>query len=134
MVFSKKDGKIYLAFLRNMFGFWTVAKGSIDDENISLEENVIKKVKQKIGLDIDVIEKIGENIYRDRSKKGEAINKKTTYFLASSEYKDFILEEGNKGLKEVKWIDIQGLDKIKKYEELTPIFKKGLEIIKKRNG
>jgi hypothetical protein len=44
------------------------------------------------------------------------------------------LEEGNKGLKEAKWIKISDLDKIKKYEELTPIFKKGLEIIIKRNG
>lgn len=134
MIFSEKEGEIYLAFTRNMFGFWTLTKGSIDKNKRTIEEALISKVKQKIGLDIKIMDKIGENIYRDRGEGKIPINKKAVYFLAESEYKNLVLEEGNKGLKEAKWIKIEDLDKIKKYKELAPIFKKGLEIIKKING
>lgn len=133
MVFSRKDGEIYLAFLKNLFGFWTLAKGSIEDETINLEESAIKKIKQKIGLDIKIIEKIGESIYRDRGENKIPVNKKTVYFLAESEHVKLVLEKGNRGLREAKWIKSDELDSIKKYEELTPIFKKGLDIINNKN-
>jgi N utilization substance protein B len=133
MVFSQKDGQFYIAFLKNLFGFWTLPKGSIDNPEISSEESAIEKVKQKIGLDIKILEKIGESVYRDRGENRIPINKKAVYFLAESEYTEFILEKGNKGLREAKWINIGDLDSIKKYEELSPIFEKGLEIINKKN-
>lgn len=132
MVFSRKDGEVYLAFIRNIFGFWTLAKGSID-EGRTIEESLISKIKQKIGLDIKVIDKIGENIYRDRGKNKIPINKKAVYFLAESEHKDLVLEEGNRGLKEGKWFKVNKIKDLKKYEELTNIFEKGLDIIKNKN-
>jgi hypothetical protein len=48
------------------------------------------------------MDKIGENIYRDRGENKMPVNKKAVYFLAESEYKNLVLEEGNKGLKEAK--------------------------------
>ena len=56
-----------------------------------------------------------------------------TYFLAKADFKILELEEngGERGtLDDVKWFELSKVDEIETYEDLKPIIKKGIKIIK----
>ena len=57
-----KDGKILFAFVHDVFGYWTLSKGKVEvGENI--EEGTKREIKEEIGLDIVIEQKLGENRY-----------------------------------------------------------------------
>src|SRR3990170_7388419 len=60
VVYSKKDGEIYLALVHDIFGYWTLSKGHIE-ENEDAEAGTIREIKEEIGLDVKIKESLGEN-------------------------------------------------------------------------
>src|SRR3989339_822845 len=62
LVYAKKDGKIFFALVHDVFGYWTISKGSIEDGE-SEKEATKREIKEEIGLDIEVEEKLGANEY-----------------------------------------------------------------------
>jgi ADP-ribose pyrophosphatase YjhB (NUDIX family) len=102
VVFSKKDENIYLAFVHDMFGYWTLSKGSLEEKDKDIESGVKRKVQEEMGIEIKVLEKLGENNYRAKSEDNKPINRAVIYFLAQSEYTDLVLEKDNKGLNNAK--------------------------------
>ena len=118
---------ILFALVHDVFGYWTLSKGSIEgDKNI--EEGTIKKIKEETGLDILIKEKIGENEYvASHPEKGKTL-KKVTYFLAESKYQKLKLGTSG-GLDDAKWFQLSEIPELRIYNDIIPLITKAIEII-----
>jgi N utilization substance protein B len=132
LVYAVKDGNILFALVHDVFGYWTLSKGSIsDDENE--EAGTIREVQKEIGLDnLQVEEKLGENQYvATHPEKGKRL-KKVVYFLAKSDYKELELEETG-GLDAARWFELGAIPELRIYNDIIPLISKAIEIITKKS-
>ncbi len=128
VVYSKHEGNIYFAFVHDVFGYWTLSKGSIE-ENENEEGGVVKVIKQKISLDIKVKELLGRNEYVATHPEKGKIRKQVVFFLAESEYKDIVLERELEGLDDAKWFLLDEIPSLKMYDNMIPLLTKAVEIL-----
>src|SRR6185436_8656447 len=67
VVYARQGKDIYVALVHDIFGHWTLSKGKIGDApeiaNETTEEGTVREIKEELGLDIKIIEKLGENEY-----------------------------------------------------------------------
>ncbi len=127
LVYAKKGGDILFALVHDVFGYWTLSKGSIE-KGEDIETNTIKKIKEEIGLDISIKEKIGENEYvATHPEKGKTL-KKVVYFLAESKYQKLKLGSSG-GLDGAKWFHLKELPELRIYNDIIPLIAKAIEII-----
>ena len=130
LVYAKKDNSVYFALVHDVFGYWTISKGSIEGE-MSEEEATKREIKQEIGLDITIEEKLGENEYVANHPKQGKILKKVVYFLAESEYRELMLEKSG-GLDEAKWFKLSEIPELRIYNDIIPLIAKAVDIISKK--
>jgi transcription antitermination protein NusB len=129
LVYAKKGGDLYLAFVHDVFGYWTLSKGHIS-EGEGEEEGTIKRIKEEIGLDITIKEKLGENEYvASHPSKGKTL-KKVAYFLAQSEYRELVLEASG-GLDGAKWFRMGEIPELRIYNDIIPLVTRAIDIISK---
>ncbi|MEI6058095.1 MAG: transcription antitermination factor NusB, partial [bacterium] len=83
---SDPTGEIYLAFVHDIFGHWTLSKGKIPEEITDVKVGTIAKVKEEIGLDVSIIADLGNNEYIASDPEKGKIRKQVHYFLAESEF------------------------------------------------
>jgi len=130
LVYSKKGKDLYLALVHDVFGYWTLSKGHIN-EGENEEEGTIKRIKEEIGLDITIKEKLGENEYvASHPEKGKTL-KKVAYFLAESEYRELVLESSG-GLDGARWFQLSEIPELRIYNDIIPLITKAIEIINSR--
>ena len=79
------QGELYLAFVHDIFGKWTLSKGGVGDGE-SAEDACVREIKQEIGLDITLEGSLASNEYVARHPQMGKIRKQVEYFLARSEY------------------------------------------------
>ena len=127
VVYAKHNGEIYLALVHDIFGHWTLSKGKIED-NESLEEGAIREIKEEIGLDIEIEEKLGDNEYVASKPDVGKHRKQVTYFLGKSEFKDLVLENKG-GLDDAQWFKIQDILDLNFYEDILPIVTKAVTML-----
>jgi len=129
LIYAHKDNKIYFALVHDVFGYWTLSKGRVEeDENV--EEGTIREVKEEIGLDITIVQKLGENEYvATHPEKGKTL-KKVAYYLAESEYRELILESSG-GLDGARWFAFAEIPELRIYNDIVPLIAKAIEIISK---
>ena len=121
------DSHIVFALVHDVFGYWTISKGSIE-EGENEKEATIREVKEEIGLDIKIEEKLGENEYvATHPDKGKSL-KKVVYFLAQSEYKELALEKSG-GLDGARWFELSAIPELRIYNDIIPLISKAIEIL-----
>ena len=127
---NKKDGNFLFALVHDVFGYWTLSKGKLESgENI--EEGTKRKIKEEIGLDIEIEEKLGENEYvASHPERGKSL-KKVVYFLARSEYRELMLEKSG-GLDGARWFELSAIPELRIYNDIIPLIGKAVEIISKK--
>ena len=132
LIYSEKDGKILLALVHDVFGYWTLSKGGIkDDENE--EEATKREIKDEIGLsDIVIEQKLGENEYVASHPEKGKILKKVVYFLAKTEYRELVLEKSS-GLDNARWFTLSSIPELRIYNDIIPLISKAIEIISSKN-
>lgn len=130
LVYAQKGKDILFAFVHDVFGYWTISKGGIE-EGKNEEEATIREIKEEIGLDIKIIEKLGENEYVANHPEKGKILKKVTYFLAESEYRELVLEKSG-GLDEAKWFRLSEIPELRIYNDIIPLISRAVEIISKK--
>src|SRR3989339_372677 len=129
LVYAKKDRNVLFALVHDVFGYWTLSKGKME-ENENVQKGTIRKIKEEIGLDISIKQKIGENEYvANHPEKGKTL-KKVTYFLAESEYKELQLENSG-GLDGARWFQLSEIPELRIYNDIIPLITKAVEIISK---
>ncbi len=129
LIYAKKDGDIYLALVHDVFGYWTLSKGHID-EGENTEDGTKKRIKEEIGLDIELKEKLGANEYvASHPEKGKTL-KKVTYFLAESPYVELTFEISG-GLDGARWFPLTAIPDLRIYNDIIPLISKAVDIITK---
>ncbi len=127
LVYAQKDGGIMFALVHDVFGYWTISKGSIE-EGENEEEATVREIKEEIGLDIEIEEKLGENEYvATHPEKGKSL-KRVVYFLAKSEYRELVLEKST-GLDGARWFPVSAIPELRIYNDIIPLIGKAVEII-----
>ena len=128
VVYSKYEGETYLAFVHDIFGHWTLSKGSLT-EGEEQEEGVKRKIKEEIGVEIKPKQKLGENEYVANSPELGRYRKNVTYFLAEASHDELKLEEEKGGLDDVRWFKITDIADLNFYDDILPIITKGVEVL-----
>jgi N utilization substance protein B len=130
LVYAKKNNQIYFGLVHDVFGYWTLSKGHIE-ENEDVEQGTIRELKEEIGIDITLKEKLGENQYVANNPEKGKILKKVTYFLAESEYKELQLESSG-GLDGARWFQLSEIPDLHIYNDIITLIAKAVEIISKK--
>lgn len=129
LVYAKKDGNLYFAFVHDVFGYWTLSKGHID-EGETAQDGTVKRIKEEIGLDVVIKEKLGENSYvASHPEKGKTL-KKVCYFLAESEHNPLVLKVSG-GLDNARWFELREIPDLRIYNDIIPLIAKAVEILAK---
>ena len=129
IVFSKDEaGAIRFAMVHDVFGYWTLSKGGIDPE-LGEIEGTKKKIKEEIGIDITILEKLGENEYIAHHPEKGPIRKHVLYFLAQANYEPLTLKENPGGLDQVKWFEMQEVVDLTMYDDVTQLMAMAIEKI-----
>ena len=127
LIYAKKGGNILFALVHDVFGYWTLSKGRIkEDENA--EEGTKREIKEEIGLDISIKEKLGENEYVATHPESGKTLKKVVYFLAESKYHKLQLGDSG-GLDGAKWFQLSEIPELRIYNDIIPLIARAIEIL-----
>lgn len=132
LVYAKRGKEVLFALVHDVFGYWTLSKGKIGDspeiKGESVEEGTIREIKEEIGLDIVIKQKIGENEYVATHPENGKTLKKVVYFLAESEYKELKLGTSG-GLDNARWFQLSEIPELRIYNDIIPLITKAIEIL-----
>ncbi len=131
VVYAIKDNHIYFAFVHDVFGYWTLSKGSIEDGE-NEEQGAIREIKEEMGIDMKVKELLGRSEYIASHPEKGKIRKQVVFFLAESEYQDLVLEKDCGGLNDAKWFSMEEVPELKMYDNMIPLLSKAIEILTKK--
>lgn len=128
VIYTKKDGETYLALVHDIFGYWTLSKGHIE-ESMDEKEGTALEIKKELGIDIVCEDSLGENEYiATHPEKGKR-RKHVYYFLGKAEYQDLKLDKTEGGLNDAKWFKLGDIADLKIYDDILPIITKAITII-----
>ena len=131
LVYSRYNNKTYLAFIKDIFKYWTLPKGKLmTGEDVRV--GAIRKVKEEIGINVVMKDNLKENSYisnNDDNIAGKKIKKHVTYFLVEGQHEPLKPEAEKAGILEAKWFALDEIENLKMYNDIKPILKLGLEKI-----
>lgn len=131
VVYARDDDEVYLALVHDIFGHWTLAKGRIE-EGENEEKGTIREIKEELGLDIEIRERLGENEYIASDPEVGKKRKHVTYFLAESPFVDLELEKKG-GLDDAKWFKLADILDLNFYDDILPIVTKAINKLLKKD-
>jgi N utilization substance protein B len=119
VVYTKHEGQYYLALVHDVFGHWTLSKGGLEPGEDAAQATV-REMKQELGLDVKVGEKIGENEYVASHPEKGKYRKHVTYFIAESPYTEIHLKQTG-GLDDARWFKLPDILDLNFYDDMLPI-------------
>jgi len=127
VVYAQHEGDMYVALVHDVFGHWTLSKGGIEDAETE-EEGTIREIKQELGLDVTIKEKLGENEYVASNPEKGKIRKNVTYFLVEAPFQDIVLEDKG-GLDDARWFKLADILELNFYHDMLPIITKAINVL-----
>lgn len=125
VVCSRHDNKTYVGLVHDVFGYWTLPKGHIKEDEVE-EEGVVRELQKEIGVIVKVIEKIGENEYIANKPEQGKVVKHVSYYLTFSDHTQIVLEKKG-GLDDARWFDIKEVPTLRIYDDIKPLLNKAIE-------
>lgn len=130
VVYAKDGEDIYLALVHDVFGKWTLSKGKIPPE-MDIEEGTIQGIKDEMGLDVKIKEKLGENEYIAYHPEKGKTKKHVVYYLAESAFTDIVPEKKG-GLDDARWFKLADIIDLNFYNDILPLVTKAINILLKK--
>ncbi len=127
VVYGKKGDDIYMAFVHDVFGHWTLSKGKIPD-GIAPNDGTVAKVKEEIGLDVEIKADLGTNEYIANDPEIGKIRKQVHYYLTESKFTDLTLAK-KPGLDDAKWFKLADILELNFYNDILPIVTKAVTLL-----
>ncbi|MDE2188821.1 MAG: transcription antitermination factor NusB, partial [Patescibacteria group bacterium] len=129
VIWAKDGADIYMAFVHDIFGHWTLSKGKIPEGDV--RQGTVNKVKEEIGLDVEITDDLGANEYIANDPEKGKIRKQVHYFLAKSKYTDLALAK-KPGLDDAKWFKLADILELNFYDDILPIVTKAVQLVANR--
>ena len=128
VIYSKdENGEIYLAFVHDVFGHWTLSKGKLNkDEDLKI--GTIRKIKEETGLDIEITDDLSENEYIANDPELGKLRKQVHYFLAKADFGPIHLGPSG-GLNDAKWFKLADILELNFYNDILPVVTKAIKIL-----
>jgi N utilization substance protein B len=131
VVYCKEGGNIYLALVHDIFGYWTLSKGHIEDGE-DLRVGTQREIKEEMNLDIEVLDEIGRNEYIASDPEKGKIRKRVVYFLGKAASRgELKLAEGKGGLDNARWFSLAEIPDLRMYDDIVPLVTKAIQLITK---
>jgi N utilization substance protein B len=131
VVCAKNDaGEIHIALVHDIFGHWTLSKGHY----LEGEEEVVglkRIIKDEIGLDIELKEKLGQNEYVASDPEKGKIRKQVLYYLVESPFAE-IVRSASGGLDDARWFKLADIVELNFYNDILPIITKAVNLLLKK--
>ena len=124
VVYARSGKEIYMAFVHDIFGHWTLSKGKIL-EGVAPDAGTVAKVKEEIGLDVKIKADLGQNEYIANDPELGKIRKQVHYYLAESKFGDLSLAK-KPGLDDAKWFKLSDILELNFYNDILPIVTKAV--------
>ena len=130
VVCSLHESKINIALVHDVFGYWTLPKGHVQNEGTEQEE-VLRELKKEIGVDSIIIEKLGENEYIANKPEQGKVVKHVSYYLTKTDHSSLILEKKG-GLDDAKWFLLSETTTLRMYDDIKPLIEKAKTILEEK--
>ena len=131
LIYAKNSDGVFLGFIHDIFGHWTMTKGHMKDGEKD-EDGVVRKAIEEMGARVTgVKEQIGFNEYLANDPKTGKIRKQVSYFLAEASFDD-LRPGGGGGIDDAKWFRLADVVNLNIYDDILPIVTKGINILLKK--
>lgn len=128
IVYALDGEDVKFAFVHDVFGYWTIAKGGVEEDE-KPQDGAIRKVKEKIGLDIEIVSLLGESEYIANHPEKGKLRKQVSYFLGKSNFQELVLNPDAGGLDKAEWFSLEDLQDFKTYDDIFPLIAQAITII-----
>ncbi len=128
VVYAIDKGEIYLALVHDVFGYWTLSKGSVE-EGETAEQAAVREIMEEMSLKIKIIEKLGDDEYVASHPQKGKVRKQVVFFLGESDYVPCKLEQTSGGLDDCKWFTLKEVTTLRMYDSVTALIAKAIPII-----
>ena len=129
LVYCREDEEIFLAFVHDVFGYWTLSKGHLITGE-TVEQATTREVKEELSLNIRIVAPLGQNEYISADPEKGKVRKQVNYFLAEAERRDGLkLPEGKGGLDEARWFPLAEVSDLRLYDDVVPFITKGVKLL-----
>ena len=131
VVYRKEGKNIQFAMVHDVFGYWTLSKGS-PQEGEEGPKAAERKAKEELGIKTArVVEKLGETEYVAKDPDTGPVRRQVAYYLMETSDPNLNLAPSG-GLDDAKWFLPEELKDIKTYPDIKPLLSKALNIIKSK--
>jgi ADP-ribose pyrophosphatase YjhB (NUDIX family) len=127
VVYARDGADLYMAFVYDVFGHWTLSKGKIP-AGMDPKDGTVNKVKEEIGLDVKIIADLGENEYIANDPEIGKIRKQVHYYLAEAKFQPLQLAK-KPGLTDAKWFKLDAILELNFYNDILPMVAKAVTIV-----
>jgi N utilization substance protein B len=129
IIYAKHDGVVYLALVHDVFGYWTLSKGGVEADE-SIEDGAVREIKEELGIDITLQDKLGDIEYMAFHPVEGKIRKQVAFFLAKADYQELKLQSSG-GLDKAAWFQLHEVVDLTIYDDILPLIAKAIELINK---
>jgi len=127
VVYAINNNHIELAFVHDVFGHWTLCKGTLED-GMEVKEGTIREIKEKIGLDAVLEEDLGMNEYIAFHPEEGKLKKRVHYYLAKAEFGPLTLDRTG-GLDDARWFPLEAIADLNFYDDILPLVTKAVTLL-----
>ncbi len=125
---KNENGDIHFAMVHDIFGYWTLSKGRIEDGEREAEA-ASREVMEEIGILAEPIKKLGTNEYIASDPKKGKILKKVSYFLGKTEDILELKLKDTGGLDDARWFEISEILHLRMYDDIVPLITEAIKTI-----
>ncbi len=131
VVYTRRDdGSIELALVHDIFGYWTLSKGHVE-EGEDKETAAAREIKEEISLDLDIKEPLSSNEYVASDPKRGKIRKNVSYFLGEARDASKLALTKHEGLDDARWFKLDEILNLKMYDDILPIVTAAINLLQK---